>query len=76
MEGFTDPLTEMLTPSTGWGSCPLDVLLMVFEQLNPKDLMSCIRVNNQWRVAVDYMGEVRSFNFLKYDEVTILYVML
>lgn len=59
IEGFSDPLTEMSAPSPGWASCPLDVLFMVFEQLSPKDLMSCIRVNNWWRDAVDYIGEVR-----------------
>lgn len=61
MEGLSDPLTEMLTPSPGWSSCPLDVLLMVFQQLSPKDLISCFRVNNWWRDTVDYMGEVRLF---------------
>lgn len=59
-DGLSDPLTKMSTPP-GWASCPLDVLFMVFEQLSPKDLMSCIRVNNWWRDAVDYFGEVRLF---------------
>lgn len=66
IEGFRDPLTEMSTPSPGWANCPIDVLFLVFEQLCPKDLMSCIRVNNWWRDAVDYMGEVRLFIFIKY----------
>lgn len=61
VEGFNDPLTVMSSSSPGWASCPLDVLFMVFEQLSPKDLMSCILVNNWWRNAVDYMGEVRLF---------------
>lgn len=75
MEGFVDPLTEMLTlpPSPGWGSCPFDVLLSVFEHLSPKDLMSCIQVNNWWRDAVDYMGKVRFI--LKFISFRLIYYM-
>ncbi|XP_049865757.1 uncharacterized protein LOC126366619 [Pectinophora gossypiella] len=45
--------------SDSWANCPLDILIMVFERLDPEDLMNCILVNECWRDAVHYIGEHR-----------------
>lgn len=41
-----------------WASCPADVLLEVFKQLDIQSLINCMDVNTYWRNLVEYYCEV------------------